>query len=151
MPFQPNSLPYKLRKLFDANVCAPSDIARSLGIPVSNVDRWLRGRSEPDVVTRVQLDKILSFYTRRANRHLKLEIEDGEESPAPSVRGVFEVDREFPGVRSFHVVTAKGEKRLQILAPASDVNELLLEFMGEWLNFVDPPLQLFEGEQPSAP
>lgn len=151
MPFRPNSLPYKLRALFDAKVCNPSDLASSLGVPVSRIDNWLRGKAEPDAVTRVQLDKVLAYHTRRKNRHLKLEpeTEPAVEAP-PTVRGVFEVDREFPGVRSFHVVTTKGEKRLQVIAPASDVNELLMEFMEDWLNDLDPPISLLK-DQPTSP
>lgn len=128
MPFRPHTLPYKLRKLFDAKVCAPSDIARSLGVPVSNVDRWVRGNGEPDVVTRVQLDKILSFYTRRANRHLKLEIAadpiDIHEHPP---RGVYEDPDAFPGTNAFNVYRADGARIGRWEAPAGVTDEELLD------------------------
>jgi hypothetical protein len=149
MPFRPHSLPYKLRALFDANVLSPQDLARFVGVTTAQVDAWLRGRL-PDPVTRLQVDKVLAYHTRRRNRFLKLEPEVAEPiKEAPQVRGVFEDDTAFPGVRCFHVISAKGEKRLEVIAPAGDVDELLWEFMEDWLNRLDPPLALVSSESPS--
>jgi hypothetical protein len=64
------------------------------------------------------------------------------EQEPQSLRGIREVRHEFPGIRCFHVITSKGEKRLQVIAPAGDVNERLIGFMEAWLNDVDPPLKL---------
>lgn len=146
MPFRPHSLPYKLRALFDAKVLSPQDLARSVGVTTAQVNGWLRGRL-PDPVTRLQVDKVLAYYTRRRNSYLKLEPEV-EEPPkdASPVRGIKETRHEFPGVRAFHVISAKGEKRLEVIAPAGDVDELLWEFMTDWLNRLDPPLSLTPSE-----
>jgi hypothetical protein len=72
LPFRPHTLEYKLRALFDANVLSPQDLARSIGVPVAAVDRYMRG-ARPDAVTRLQIDKVLSYYSRLRERHLKLE------------------------------------------------------------------------------
>jgi transcriptional regulator with XRE-family HTH domain len=150
MPFRPQSLPYKLRALFDANVLSPQDLARSVGVTTAQVDGWLRGRL-PDAVTRLQVDKVLSYHTRLRNRHLKLEPEvvEGPKETAP-VRGIKETRHEFPGVRAFHVISSQGEKRLEVIAPAGDVDEMLWEFMEDWLNRLDPPLALISSEDQEA-
>jgi hypothetical protein len=150
MPFSPHSLPYKLRDLIDAKVCTPQDIARASDISLITIDRILRG-AKPDVQTRHRIDQALSYYVRLRNRHLKLEPES-EPAPdhSPPVRGIREVRHEFAGIRSFHVISSKGEKRLQVIAPAADVNEVLMEFMEDWLNDVDHPISLIESE-PTSP
>lgn len=147
MPFRPHSLPYKLRTLFDAKVCTPQDLSRATGISLTSIDRMLRG-AVPDPQTRLQIDKALAYYTRRRSRHLRIEPPANEIAPPP-VRGVFETRHEFPGVRCFQVITARGEKRLEVLAPSGDVNAILIEFMDEWLNLLDPPLSLIS-QEPSA-
>jgi hypothetical protein len=131
MPFRPSSLPYKLRRLFDAKICTPSDIARSVGMPVSKVDGWLRGR-EPDPVTRIQVDKILSFYTRRAQRHLKLEIEEVlPDTPEEPPRGVYEDPEAFPGTNAFNVYRSDGARIGRWEAPTGVTDEeLLVAFEG---------------------
>lgn len=148
MPFLPHSLPYKLRALFDAGVLTPEDLAAATGMTLRTIDSVLRG-AKLDAVTRLQVDKVLSYHARRRNRYLKLEPEVEQQREAPPVRGVFEDDHAFPGVRCFHVISAKGEKRLEVIAPAGDVDELLWEFMEDWLNRLDPPLALVSSEHPS--
>jgi len=72
---------------------------------VGRVDGWLRGR-EPDPVTRLQVDKVLSYYTRMRNRHLKLEEGGDDELPEivpPPKRGIKEETGAFPGTRVFNV------------------------------------------------
>lgn len=147
MPFRPHTLAYKLRVLFDAKVCTPQDIARSTGVSLRTIDGAMRG-AKLDPVTRLQIDKVLSYYARLRNRHLKLEPEAEEPiREAPPVRGIKETRHEFPGVRAFHVISAKGEKRLEVIAPAGDVDEVLWEFMQEWLNRLDPPLSLTPSQE----
>lgn len=61
-------------------------------------------------------------------------------------RGVFEVHDEFPGTRTFHVITSCGCKCLEVRATSDDVSETLIEFLEDWLNQIDPPLQLVRDE-----
>jgi hypothetical protein len=128
MPFNPQSLPYKLRALFDANVLSPQDLARSVGVTTAQVDGWLRGRL-PDPVTRVQVDKVLSYHARRRNRFLKLEPEVVERSvvkEAP-LRGVYEDPGAFEGTIVYNVYAANGRRIGRWEAPVNVTDEDLLE------------------------
>lgn len=143
MPFRPYSLPYQLRRLFDAGVLSPQDLARSVGVPVARVGGWLRGRT-PDPVTRLQVGKVLSFYARRSeDRHLKLE----DEETAPAIadraeRGVHEDTECFPGTNAYNVYRGDGARigRWEAVAGVTD-EELLAAFDG-LLERKDSPLKM---------
>lgn len=131
MPFRPHSLPYKLRRLIDAKVCSPQDIARSVGMPVSRVDGWLRGQ-EPDPVTRLQIDKVLAYYTRLGHRHLKLVLEDEPIEQAESIAGVFEEMDSSPGIIEVKARDAAGGRLALLQFRAGTLDDELIADLERW-------------------
>lgn len=133
MPFRPHSLPYKLRALFDAKVCSPQDLARSTGLSLRSIDNILRG-GKPDAVTRLQIDKALSYYTRLRNRHLKLEEIPPEEQFAeiPSTEGVFEELDAAAGQIELKVRDGLGGRMALMQFRADTVDDELLDDLERW-------------------
>lgn len=132
MPFRPHSLPYQLRRLFDAMVLTPSDLARSCGVPVSRVEGWLRGRT-PDPVTRLQIGKVLSYHARRfGDRHLKLEDEAAPIEEPQSTEGLFEELDAPPGQIEIKVRDATGGRMALLQFRADTVDDELCGDLERW-------------------
>lgn len=126
MPFQPHSLPFKLRRLIDAKICSPQDIARATGVSLVTIDRILRGAT-PGPQTRHAIDKVLAFYARREERHLKLELAaDPLEIHEHPPRGVYEDTEAFPGTNAFNVYRSDGTRIGRWEAAAGVTDEQLL-------------------------
>lgn len=126
MPFLPTSLPYKLRRLFDAKICTPQDLSRATGVSIATIDKILRG-AVAGPQTRHAIGQVIAFYARREDRHLKLEMPadplDIHERPP---RGVYEDVEAFPGTNAFNVYRADGARIGRWEAPAGITDDDLL-------------------------
>lgn len=138
LPFRPHSLAYKLRRLFDAGVITPETLAKSLGQPIYRVDRWLRG-GQPDPVTRLQLDKVLSYYKRQEFGYLKLEEETATEPLPDRKMGVREDLDALAGTNAFNVYGASGKRLGRWEAQAGVTDPQLLEAFDGLIQRKDGP------------
>lgn len=129
MPFRPQSLPAKLRRLFDANVCSKEDFARASGVALVTIDRILRGAT-PSVLTRHAIDQVLAYYTRREARHLWLE--DGSAQQPVAEEGLFEELDAAPGQVEIKVRDMAGGRMALLQFRADTVDDELCSDLERW-------------------
>ena len=51
------SIKEKLEKILEKKVCSITELASELGVDKGQVSRWINGKSSPQVVNRIKIDK----------------------------------------------------------------------------------------------
>lgn len=129
MPFRPHSLPFKIRRLIDANICSAQDIARASGVALVTIDRIIRG-ARPSAMTGHAIGQVLSYYARRESRHLWIEDGDGEAPIAEE--GLFEELDAAAGQIEIKARDSHGVRMGLMQFRADTVDDELLSDLERW-------------------